>query len=287
MVAALVVSRIVYTAFGEIRGETLAVFNVSFGERLQTGHNALEAERQREAEEQRIAEEARLAAEAEAKRQAEEAARQAEEARKAAEQEAVAAASAAPQPATAPAAAPVVPPTVPADPTSVEQPKKKEEQHRRKAAPTRDDDSERNRNKRAGGAKGRNAPRVSDDDEALARRRGGGGKLKAHKKRNQHGFEKPTGPVVREVVIGETVTVAELAQKMSVKAAEVIKYMFKNGNMVTINQVLDQDTATIVAEDMGHELSGRSADAIRESYSTPADEIDWDQYREALQSTLN
>ncbi|MEH6387483.1 MULTISPECIES: translation initiation factor IF-2 [Pseudomonas] len=216
--------------------------------------DAQEAERQREAEEQRIAEEARLAAEAEAKRQAEEAARQAEEARKAAEQEAAAAASAAPQPAAAPTAAPVAPPAVPAEPTPVEQPKKKEEQHRRKAAPTRDDDNERNRNKRAGGAKGRNAPRVSDDDEALARRRGGGGKLKAHKKRNQHGFEKPTGPVVREVVIGETVTVAELAQKMSVKAAEVIKYMFKNGNMVTINQVLDQDTATIVAEDMGHQV---------------------------------
>ncbi|WP_150301439.1 translation initiation factor IF-2 [Pseudomonas profundi] len=216
--------------------------------------DAQEAERQREAEEQRIAEEARLAAEAEAKRQAEEAARQAEEARKAAEQEAAAAASAAPEPAAAPTAAPVAPPAVPAEPTPVEQPKKKEEQHRRKAAPTRDDDNERNRNKRAGGAKGRNAPRVSDDDEALARRRGGGGKLKAHKKRNQHGFEKPTGPVVREVVIGETVTVAELAQKMSVKAAEVIKYMFKNGNMVTINQVLDQDTATIVAEDMGHQV---------------------------------
>jgi len=59
---------------------------------------------------------------------------------------------------------------------------------------------------------------------------------------------------VREVVIGETITVAELAQKMSVKAAEVIKYMFKNGTMVTINQVLDQDTASIVAEDMGHKV---------------------------------
>ncbi|WP_150305079.1 translation initiation factor IF-2 [Pseudomonas saliphila] len=217
--------------------------------------DAQEAERQREAEEQRIAEEARLAAEAEAKRQAEEAAQQAEEARKAAEQQAATATqvSAAPEQATTPAAAPVAAP-VQAEATPVEQPRKKEEQQRRKAAPTRDDDNERNRNKRASGAKGRNAPRASDDDDALARRRGGGGKLKAHKKRNQHGFEKPTGPVVREVVIGETVTVAELAQKMSVKAAEVIKYMFKNGNMVTINQVLDQDTASIVAEDMGHQV---------------------------------
>jgi translation initiation factor IF-2 len=68
----------------------------------------------------------------------------------------------------------------------------------------------------------------------------------------QHGFEKPTAPVVREVVLPETITAAELAQKMSVKAAEVIKTLMKLGTMVTINQVLDRDTATIVVEEMGH-----------------------------------
>src|SRR5690606_11215758 len=127
---------------------------------------------------------------------------------------------------------------------------KKEEQRRR----DRVEEDERSRKRAGGPSKGRIAPRSADDDEGLARRRGGGGKLKAQKKRNQHGFEKPTGPIVREVVIGETITVAELAQKMSVKAAEVIKYMFKNGTMVTINQVLDQDTASIIAEDMGHQV---------------------------------
>src|SRR5690606_5545355 len=115
-------------------------------------------------------------------------------------------------------------------------------------------EAERRRTRGGGPSRGRIAPRSADDDEGRARRRGGGGKLKAQKKRNQHGFEKPTGPIVREVVIGETITVAELAQKMSVKAAEVIKYMFKNGTMVTINQVLDQDTASIIAEDMGHQV---------------------------------
>jgi len=68
----------------------------------------------------------------------------------------------------------------------------------------------------------------------------------------QHAFEKPTAPIVREVVLPETVTVAELAQKMSVKAAEVIKTLMKLGSMVTINQVLDRDTAAIVVTEMGH-----------------------------------
>ncbi len=69
---------------------------------------------------------------------------------------------------------------------------------------------------------------------------------------NQHGFAMPSGPVVKEVGIGETTTVAELAQKMSVKAAELIKIMMKLGTMATINQVVDRDTAAILIEEMGH-----------------------------------
>ena len=68
----------------------------------------------------------------------------------------------------------------------------------------------------------------------------------------KHGFEKPTAPIVHEVSIPETITVGELAQKMSVKAAELIKAMMKMGTMVTINQVLDQETATILVEELGH-----------------------------------
>ena len=68
----------------------------------------------------------------------------------------------------------------------------------------------------------------------------------------KHGFEMPTAPVVREVGIGETVTVAELAQKMAVKATEVIKVLMNMGVMATINQPLDQDTAVLVVEEMGH-----------------------------------
>jgi len=68
----------------------------------------------------------------------------------------------------------------------------------------------------------------------------------------EHGFQKPVNPVTYEVELPETITVAILAQKMSVKAAEVIKAMMNLGSMVTINQVLDQETATIVVEEMGH-----------------------------------
>jgi len=68
----------------------------------------------------------------------------------------------------------------------------------------------------------------------------------------QHGFEKPTAPEVREVEIPESISVLELAQKMAVKGNEVVKVLFNMGAMVTINQVIDQDTATLVVEEIGH-----------------------------------
>lgn len=68
----------------------------------------------------------------------------------------------------------------------------------------------------------------------------------------QHGFTAPTEPLIKDVLIPETITVADLAHKMSVKAAEVIKTLMKLGTMATINQVLDQDTAIILVEEMGH-----------------------------------
>ncbi len=68
----------------------------------------------------------------------------------------------------------------------------------------------------------------------------------------EHGFTMPTAPVVREVTVPETISVADLAQRMAVKAAEVIKAMMQMGVMATINQVIDQDTAVLVVEEMGH-----------------------------------
>jgi translation initiation factor IF-2 len=69
---------------------------------------------------------------------------------------------------------------------------------------------------------------------------------------SQHGFERPTAPVIHEVEIPENIAVSELAQRMAIKGNEVVKVLFNLGAMVTINQVIDQDTATLVVEEMGH-----------------------------------
>ncbi len=81
----------------------------------------------------------------------------------------------------------------------------------------------------------------------------------------QHGFQKPAQPVTRDVVIGETITVSELAQKMAVKGVEVIKVMMKMGAMATINQVIDQETAQLVAEEMGHKVVLRRENELEEA----------------------
>ena len=84
------------------------------------------------------------------------------------------------------------------------------------------------------------------------------------KRPSQHGFEKPTAPIVREVEIPESITVSELAQRMSVKSTEVIKALMTLGSMVTINQMIDQETAAIVAEEMGHKAKMLKENALEE-----------------------
>jgi translation initiation factor IF-2 len=89
---------------------------------------------------------------------------------------------------------------------------------------------------------------------------------------SKHAFERPTEPVVRDVVISDSITVAELAQRMSVKAAEVIKAMMNLGSMVTINQLIDQETAIVVIEEMGHRAKIVSENAIEESLRDVVDD---------------
>ncbi|MCC7122037.1 MAG: translation initiation factor IF-2 [Gammaproteobacteria bacterium] len=81
----------------------------------------------------------------------------------------------------------------------------------------------------------------------------------------KHGFERPTAPVVRDVLVPESLTVAELAQRMSVKAAEVIKVMMSMGTMATINQMIDQDTALLIIEEMGHKGKAVRENALEEA----------------------
>ena len=88
----------------------------------------------------------------------------------------------------------------------------------------------------------------------------------------KHGFNKPAAVVNRDVVIGETITVAELANKMAVKGVEVIKAMMKMGAMATINQVIDQETAQLVAEEMGHKVLLRRENELEEAVLSDRDE---------------
>lgn len=80
----------------------------------------------------------------------------------------------------------------------------------------------------------------------------------------RHGFERPTAPVVREIEVPETIKVSDLAQKMAVKGTEVIKALMKLGTMATINQVIDQDTAMVVVEELGHTAKAAQAGGIEE-----------------------
>ena len=232
---------------------------------VQRSPEEIQAEQKRELEERRAVENAaREKSEAEARQRADEEAR-----RQAAVEKAAAPASAAQPAAPAPAPAAVEPAAAPAPAAD----RKKDDARRNDRA--RDDD-------RRGGERRNEAPRVSvkvkekekaptpraaprtTDEESDGFRRGGRGKAKP-KKRNAHGFQNPTGPVIRDVTIGETITVSELAQQMSVKAAEVVKFMFKLGTPVTINQVLDQETAQLVAEELGHKVTLISDTALEDS----------------------
>ena len=169
--------------------------------------------------------------------------------RKEAEQKAAAEAAAAAQPPAAPAPAL----------TTLHAPKPaggeaKTEKKAKKAKPTtvlRDDSMRRRQIKTRGDSGGG----VAGWHARGGRHRpgsGGGGE--------QTTFAQPTEPLVREVAVPETITVGELAHRMSVKAAEVIKALMKLGTMATINQVLDQETAIIVVEEMGHKAKAAKLD---------------------------
>tara|TARA_R110002072_G_scaffold5891_7_gene36294 strand:- start:9513 stop:12212 length:2700 start_codon:yes stop_codon:yes gene_type:complete len=104
-----------------------------------------------------------------------------------------------------------------------------------------------------------------DSEAGIGRRRGGRKKLKSsHAEHSKHGFEMPTEQKVREIGLLDMISVADLAQQMSVKSGAVIKELMKLGVMATINQMIDRDTATLVVEEFGHEVKQLSADALEE-----------------------
>lgn len=104
------------------------------------------------------------------------------------------------------------------------------------------------------GARKRAAAKVREDLSSGQGWRGRRDKQQkfAEIEKKEHGFSAPTEPIVRDVIVPETISVGALAQKMSIKAADIIKVLMNMGSMVTINQMLDQETAMIVVEELGH-----------------------------------
>ncbi len=173
--------------------------------------------------------------------------------------------AAAPAPAAVAAEAPAAPVdiTLPVVDAVAPAPDRKKEEVRRPVKRTEDDDR---RDRKAAAPRPAAKGKTGRDDDEQARR-GGRNRSKGKKRSNQHGFTSPAGPVIRDVQIGETITVAELAAQMSVKGVEVVKFMFKLGSPVTINQVLDQDTAVLIAEELGHRVSRVSDNMIEEQFA--------------------
>lgn len=117
----------------------------------------------------------------------------------------------------------------------------------------------------------KHAESKADREEARAAVRGGKGGKQRKGSALQQGFQKPAQAVNRDVVIGETITVGDLANKMAVKGSQVIKAMMKLGAMATINQVIDQETAQLVAEEMGHKVILRRENELEEAVMSDRD----------------
>ncbi len=112
---------------------------------------------------------------------------------------------------------------------------------------------------------GREELHVTTGKSGKRRNKKGGGARSGAQGSAEHGFAMPTAPIVREVTIPETITVGELAQKMTIKASEVIKALMNLGTMATINQVLDQDTAALLVEELGHKVKLLKENAIEDA----------------------
>ncbi|MRX09513.1 translation initiation factor IF-2 [Pseudoduganella sp. FT25W] len=121
-------------------------------------------------------------------------------------------------------------------------------------------DDAKKRGAPGGGNKGRGAGAGAGTGRDSWRGGKGGGRRHHQSDDRESNFQAPTEAVVKDVHVPETITVAELAHKMSVKASEVIKQLMKLGQMCTINQVLDQETAMIVVEEMGHKAHAAEID---------------------------
>jgi len=136
-----------------------------------------------------------------------------------------------------------------------------------------DDDEKRRQGKPLSKRDDKRGKLVPTEDGRGPKMRGKRKPGKAAEELSSHKFEKPAAPMIREVKISGPVTVAELASQMAVKSGELIKILMKMGVMATINQVLDEDTAVLVVEEMGHKIEVVAEDALEQSVLDDYQEI--------------
>ncbi|MEM9604572.1 MAG: translation initiation factor IF-2 [Pseudomonadota bacterium] len=264
----------------EVRGKRTYVKRTADADPAVEADNAdraLSIREQRERDERELAEldRKRLAAE-EAKREEEAARRRAREDARTPAEEAVAADADASATAASDAEAKAAPAPAPAQPAQpavsiadVEAAALADSSGNKKAVAAKTGDRNRGpdkRGRRDGGSdrgSSRRKPGVSVRDRG-GRNRPRRGALRTADMETRHGFEKPVAPVVRDVIVPETITVANLADRMSIKAAQVIRTLMGMGVMATINQVLDHDTALLIVEEMGHKAVSQSDESIEQ-----------------------
>lgn len=176
--------------------------------------------------------------------------------------------TAAAEPESSPTLAPEDMPIPPPEEGEGKDRKAKKKKEKEKTRSRGDETEDGKPKKKSAGHRGpRNRPAeepvvVNEDDEGNTLRKPLRAKKKPKEKR--HAFERPTKPMVREVDIPETITVGDLAQRMSVKSTDVIKKLMGMGVMATINQALDQETAVLVTEELGHKPNAVSDDAFEQ-----------------------
>ncbi|WP_226663160.1 translation initiation factor IF-2 [Microbulbifer aggregans] len=161
--------------------------------------------------------------------------------------------------------------------------------HEEAVVTERDDDEPRKRRSR----RGKNGPKKSsktslydaaleafdsDEDEKRSTRSLSRAAVKV---KNTHGFKRPTGKQVYEVQLGETITVGDLAKQLNIKAGELIKRLMKMGEMVTINQSLDRETASLIVEELGHKVVMRSENELEEKLVAQSQDIEGEEVSRA------
>jgi len=158
-----------------------------------------------------------------------------------------------------------------ADKAQAEEDERKKEEERARKLAEEQHKRKKERSNKAPTRYGRKELHVAGG--AASRRRKPTRRVSSSSRPTEHGFSRPTAPVLRDVAVPETIIVAELAKLMAIKAGEIIKILMNMGMMVTINQPLDQDTAILVVEELGHTATPAEEKGVEQDLKAEEDSV--------------